>query len=183
MSRLASKPIVIPQGVQVNIADGMVTVKGTKGELKRDFSKLGVAIKADKEITVEKTAGGDAARWGLAHALLRSMVTGASQGFTKTLEINGVGYRAAVAGKLLKLEVGFSHEVEIDLPEGIEAKVQKNLIMLTGYDAEKLGNFAAKVRAVRPPEPYKGKGIRYQGEFVRQKEGKKAAGEGAGGAG
>ena len=166
----------------MNIADAVVSVKGPKGELKRDFSRLGVNIKKDKDATVEKKAGGDAARWGLAHALLKNMLIGVSQGFTKTLEVNGVGYRAAMAGKALKLEVGFSHDVEIPLPDGIDAKVEKNQIILTGNNAETLGDFAAKVRKVRPPEPYKGKGIRYLGEFVRRKEGKKAAGEGAGGA-
>jgi len=181
MSRLAKKPIAIPQGVQVNITGRMVVVKGPKGEIKRDFDDLGVNFKKDKEIMVEKGNRTDAAKWGLAHALLRSMVTGVSTGFTKTLEVNGVGYRAAVAGKLLKLELGFSHDVEVPLPDGIAAAVKKNQIILTGHNAEQLGTFAAKVRALRPPEPYKGKGIRYLGEYVRQKEGKKAAGE-AGGA-
>ncbi|MFO0704472.1 MAG: 50S ribosomal protein L6 [Candidatus Andersenbacteria bacterium] len=183
MSRLAKKPIAIPAGVTVTLADRLVTIKGPKGEIQRNFAGLGVKITKDKELHVEKTAHGDAARWGLAHALLRSMVTGTTTGFTKTLEVNGVGYRAAVAGKLLKLELGFSHEVAVPLPEGIAAKVQKNQIILTGHNAEQLGTFAATVRALRPPEPYKGKGIRYLGEYVRQKEGKKAAGEAAGGAG
>lgn len=181
MSRLARKPIAIPAGVTVTITGHVVVVKGPKGEMTRDFSRLGVKIKKDKDLTVEKSLNGDASRWGLAHALLKSMVIGVSTGFTKTLEVNGVGYRAAVAGKLLKLELGFSHDVEVPLPEGIQAKVQKNQIILTGHNAEQLGTFAASVRKLRPPEPYKGKGIRYLGEYVRQKEGKKAAGE-AGGA-
>jgi large subunit ribosomal protein L6 len=183
MSRLAKRPIAVPAGVQVNISGAVVKVKGPKGELTRDFGHLRVDIKKDKELTVKRTGGGDPARWGLAHALLRNMITGADKGFTKTLEVQGVGFRAAVAGKLLKLELGFSHPVEVELPTGIEAKVQKNQIILTGADAETLGDFAAKIRDIRPPEPYKGKGIRYLGEHVRIKEGKKAAGEGAGGGG
>lgn len=186
MSRLARRPIAIPQGVQVNVTGSVATVKGPKGELTRDFSALKVGLRKDKELFVDQKGphgSADPAKWGLAHALLRSMVKGVSEGFTKTLEVHGVGYRAAVAGKTLKLELGFSHDVEVPLPQGIEAKVQKNQIILTGFNAEQLGDFAAKVRALRPPEPYKGKGVRYLGEYVRQKEGKKAAGEASGGAG
>ncbi|MFH0830866.1 MAG: 50S ribosomal protein L6 [Parcubacteria group bacterium] len=181
MSRLARRPIAIPPGVEVNISGSLVAVKGPKGELKRDFAALRVAVKKDKDLTVKKAGQADSASWGLAHALLRSMLKGVSEGFSKTLEVHGVGYRAAVTGKVLKLELGFSHVVEVPLPEGISAKVQKNQIILSGFDAERLGDFAAGVRAMRRPEPYKGKGIRYLGEHVRQKEGKKAAGEAAGG--
>lgn len=180
MSRLAIKPIQVPSGVEINISANIVKVKGPKGELERDFSRLGVAISNDKELKVEKKAHGDSARWGLAHALLSNMIKGVHEGFTKTLEIHGVGYRAAVNGKNIKLELGMSHDIELPLPEGIEAKVQKNQIILEGFNNERLGDFAAEVRSLRPPEPYKGKGIRYLGEFVRQKEGKKAVAEGEG---
>jgi large subunit ribosomal protein L6 len=181
MSRVGRKPIVIPSGVDVSVQGAAVKVKGPKGTLERDFSQLKVSIKKDKELTLAMQSGGDSARWGLARALLANMLTGVTTGFTKSLELHGVGYKAAVAGKTLKLELGFSHPVEIQLPEGVEAKVQKNQIIFTGAHKEVLGDFAAKVRKIRPPEPYKGKGLRYVGEHVRQKEGKKAAAEGAGG--
>lgn len=179
MSRVGRKPIVVPAGVTVTVADHVVTVKGAKGELKRDFTPIGVKITAGKEIVVER-GHADPAGWGLARALLANMVKGVSDGFSKTLEVQGVGYKAAVAGKMLKLELGFSHSVEVALPTGVEAKVVKNQVVLSGFNNEVLGDFAAQVRKLRPPEPYKGKGIRYLGEHVQIKEGKKAATEGAG---
>ncbi len=178
MSRLAKKPIVIPSGTTLTITGAVVTAKGPKGELTRDFGKLRVAFKKDKDLVVE-IGKADSALWGLAHALARNMVKGVHEGFTKGVEVQGVGYRAAVQGRTLNLELGFSHPVNIEIPTGIEAKVQKNQIMFTGADVEALGDFVAKVRRVRPPEPYKGKGVRYIGEQVRLKVGKKAAAEGA----
>ncbi len=182
MSRIGKQPIAIPEGVQVDIADGLVKVKGPKGNLERDFSALKVKINKDKDISIEQ-ADADSASWGLARALLANMVTGVTTGFTKTLEVHGVGYKAAAQGKSLNLDLGFSHPVKVDVPEGLEVSVEKDKIIFTGIDSEKLGNFAASVRKLRPPEPYKGKGLRYEGEHVQIKEGKKAAGEAlAGGA-
>lgn len=178
MSRLAKKPIVIPSGVTVSIKDSVVSAKGPKGELSRDFARLRVSFKQDKDLIVEQGKA-DSALWGLAHALARNLIKGVHEGFTKGLEVQGVGYRAAVQGRKLNLELGFSHPVNVDIPAGIEAKVQKNQIMFTGADVEALGDFVAQVRRIRPPEPYKGKGVRYIGEHVRIKVGKKAAAEGA----
>jgi large subunit ribosomal protein L6 len=173
-------PITVPAGVQVKVAGSSVAIKGPKGELTRDLGLIGVKVTAGKELVVER-GHASSAGWGLARALLANMVKGVSDGFTKTLEVHGVGYKAAVAGKVLKLELGFSHPVDVTLPNGVEAKVVKNQVVLSGFDNEALGDFAAQVRRLRPPEPYKGKGIRYADEHVRQKEGKKAATEGAGG--
>ncbi|MFO0702871.1 MAG: 50S ribosomal protein L6 [Candidatus Andersenbacteria bacterium] len=181
MSRVGRQPIPVPAGVQVKVAGSNVAIKGPKGELTRDLGAIGVKVTSGNELVVEQGKA-DPAGWGLARALLANMVKGVTDGFTKTLEVHGVGYKAAVAGKTLKLELGFSHPVDVQLPEGVEAKVVKNQIVLTGFDNEQLGDFAAQVRRLRPPEPYKGKGIRYADEHVRQKEGKKAAAEAGGGA-
>jgi large subunit ribosomal protein L6 len=178
MSRIGRMPIPVPAGVQVKMDGSTVAVKGPKGELKRDLGPIGAKLNVGKDVVVEKGHASPAG-WGLARALVANMVKGVTDGFTKTLEVHGVGYKAAVAGKTLKLELGFSHPVDVQLPEGIEAKVVKNQIQLTGFNNEELGDFAARVRKLRPPEPYKGKGIRYADEHVRQKEGKKAAAEGA----
>lgn len=182
MSRVGKQPISIPDGVQVDVNDTVVKVKGPKGELSRDFRALAVKIKKDKDLVVELKNPQKKAMWGLARSLLANMVIGVHEGFEKKLEVQGVGFKAAAQGKSLKLDIGFSHSVEVDLPEGIEVKVEKNIIVFSGADNEKLGNFTAEVRKLRPPEPYKGKGLRYLGEHVRMKEGKKAAGE-AGAAG
>ncbi len=182
MSRIGKQPVTIPEGVQVDVKDDVVKVKGPKGNLEQDFSDLGVTIKKDKEVTIEKNKA-DGAKWGLARALVANLITGVSEGFSKTLEVHGVGFKVAVAGKKLKLELGFSHTIEVDIPEGVTVKVEKDKIIFDSVDKALLGDFVANVRKLRPPEPYKGKGLRYLGEHVRMKEGKKAAGEaGAGGA-
>lgn len=175
MSRLGKQPIAIPSGVEVSLADGVLTVKGAKATLSRP-------VTADVDIKIENgevtlTPGKtDAAKalWGTYAAHLRNMITGVTEGFTKNLEIEGVGYRAEVKGKEIVLNVGFSHPVALEIPEGISAEVQKNVITFTGADVEALGQFAANVRKVKKPEPYKGKGIRYQGEYIIRKQGKKA---------
>ena len=175
MSRLGKIPVAIPAGVEVSLADGVLTVKGAKATLTR-------AIKSDVEVKVENNevilTPGDTpaakALWGTYAAHVRNMVTGVTEGFTKILEIEGVGYRAEVKGNEIILNVGFSHPVALEIPKGISAEVVKSVITLTGADKDELGQFAANVRKVKKPEPYKGKGIRYQGEYVIRKQGKKA---------
>jgi large subunit ribosomal protein L6 len=175
MSRLGKIPVVIPAGVEVTLVDGLLTVKGPKATLTRVFkSDVNVAIEGGT-ITLspgETTAA--KALWGTYAAHLRNMITGVTEGFTKILEIEGVGYRAEVKGKEIVLNVGFSHQVMLEIPEGISAEVVKSVITLTGADKDELGQFAANVRKVKKPEPYKGKGIRYQGEYIIRKQGKKA---------
>ena len=178
MSRIGKKPVEIPQGVEVSIKDSIVKVKGSKGEIEHTIPE-GVLVEVkDKQVIVsikvenKKTS----ALWGLIRALLQNAVMGVSQGFEKQLEIIGVGYKAKMEGdKLLDLAMGFSHPVKMPVPEGLQIKVEKNIITISGINKEKVGQFAAEIRAVRKPEPYKGKGIRYVGEKVRRKEGKKAA--------
>lgn len=175
MSRLGKIPVVIPAGVTVTLAEGILTVKGPKATLVRPF-KDDVNIVVEGE-TITLTPGETTAAkalWGTYAAHIRNMVTGVTEGFTKILEIEGVGYRAEVKGKEIILNVGFSHPVNLDIPEGIAAEVVKSVITLTGADKDELGQFAANIRKVKKPEPYKGKGIRYQGEYVIRKQGKKA---------
>lgn len=175
MSRIGKLSIQVPDSVEVRIDGQEVTVKGPKGELKREFPRRAKISIDDKELKVEvKDKENDKAIWGLSRALLNNMVLGVTDGFTKELEINGVGYKADVQGTKLVLNVGYSHSVEMPIPEGIAVKVEKNLIALSGFNKEILGQFAANVRKVRPPEPYKGKGIKYLKEHVRRKVGKKA---------
>jgi large subunit ribosomal protein L6 len=175
MSRLGKQPVAIPSGVEVSLTDNTLTVKGPKATLARPV-KTDVDIKVEGNEVTLTPGKTDAAKalWGTYAAHLRNMITGVTEGFTKVLEIEGVGYRAEVKGKELVLNVGFSHPVSLEIPEGISAEVQKNVITLTGSDVEQLGQFAANVRKVKKPEPYKGKGIRYQGEYIIRKQGKKA---------
>jgi large subunit ribosomal protein L6 len=175
MSRVGKKPIEIPAGVTVTLDNNNVTVKGPKGELSRTFH-------ADIEIKVEENvinisrpsdAKEHRALHGTTRAVLANMVEGVSKGFERTLELVGVGYRAAKQGNKLVLSVGYSHPVEIEPETGIEIEVPANTkVIVKGTDKERVGALAANIRDVRPPEPYKGKGIRYEGEFVRRKEGK-----------
>ena len=178
MSRTGKKPIEIAQGIEVAINGDIVKVKGSKGEIEQVIpsgvlveSKDGQIIISIKEQNKKNTA-----LWGLIRALLQNAVTGVSQGFEKKLEIIGVGYKANMEGdKILNLAMGFSHPVKMPIPDGLEVKVEKNIITVSGINKEKVGQLTAEIRAVRKPEPYKGKGIRYVGEKVRRKEGKKAA--------
>jgi large subunit ribosomal protein L6 len=175
MSRLGKIPVAIPSGVEVTLADSVLTVKGSKVTLSREVKNdVNIAIEGD---TVTLSPGDTVAAkalWGTYAAHLRNMITGVTEGFTKILEIEGVGYRGEVKGKDIVLNVGFSHQVILEIPEGITAVIEKNVITLTGADKDALGQFAANVRKVKKPEPYKGKGIRYQGEYIIRKQGKKA---------
>lgn len=177
MSRIGKKPILIPQGVEVQKEKERIKVKGPKGELERVVNpEIRVEIEKDQVVvSPERETKRTKALWGLIRALIANMVQGVNEGFEKKLEIEGVGYRARMEGEDLILEVGFSHSVKIVSPEGINFSVEKNVITVSGIDKEKVGQMAAKIRAVKPPEPYKGKGIRYQGEQIRRKVGKKAA--------
>lgn len=176
MSRIGRTPVTIPAGVTVTIADGnVVTVKGPKGTLTETFSPILTIEQADGVLTVKRPNDLKESRslHGLTRSLLHNMVVGVTEGFKKELEINGIGYRAAKQGKQVVLNVGFSHQVFVDEIEGITLDVpQPNQIVVSGCDKQKVGQFAAEVRAIRPPEPYKGKGIKYATETIRHKEGK-----------
>lgn len=176
MSRLGKIPVAIPAGVDVALADGVLTVKGPKGTLSRAMKSDVIVTVADGSVTTEPKKGSDKAPalWGTYAAHIRNMVHGVTEGFEKKLEIAGVGYRAEMKGTTLVLNVGFSHPVELEVPEGLTTTVEKSIITITGFDKDLLGQFAANVRKVRPPEPYKGKGIHYVGEFIIRKQGKKA---------
>ena len=175
MSRIGNKVITVPAGVEVNIVDNFATVKGPKGELKQQFDKDMTFNIEGNEITVVRPSDSKRHRTihGTTRAILANMVEGVSAGFKKELELIGVGYRAQMQGKKLVLSVGYSHPVEFEEIEGIKLGVEGNTkVSIEGINKEVVGQYAAKVRAVRPPEPYKGKGIRYVGEYVRRKEGK-----------
>lgn len=178
MSRIGRKPVPVPAGVTVTIEGNTVGVKGPRGELKRTFRpEVGIRLQ-DGQLVVERAADTKAHRalHGLTRALLANMVTGVTQGYRKSLEIVGVGYRAEKKGKVLVLNVGFSHPVEFPEPEGITITTPNpTTVVVEGIDKEKVGQVAAELRSVRPPEPYKGKGIRYVGEVVRRKAGKTGA--------
>ena len=178
MSRVAKAPVVVPAGVDVKINGQVITIKGKNGELTRTLNDAVEVKHADNTLTFGPRDGyADGwAQAGTARALLNSMVIGVTEGFTKKLQLVGVGYRAAVKGNVINLSLGFSHPVEVVCPEGITVKSISNTeIELFGIDKQKVSEFAAKVREIRSPEPYKGKGIRYKGEHIRRKEGKKAA--------
>ena len=175
MSRIGNKVITIPAGVEVNLDDNFATVKGPKGELKQQFDKDMTFNVEGNEITVVRPSDSKRHRTvhGTTRAILANMIEGVSAGFKKELELIGVGYRAQMQGKKLVLSVGYSHPVEFEEIEGIKLGVEGNTkVSIEGINKDVVGQYAAKVRAVRPPEPYKGKGIRYVGEYVRRKEGK-----------
>ena len=176
MSRVGKKPILIPENVEVKIEGQKIIVKGSKGELSREIRpEIKIEMREDKifvmpKIETKKTK----AFWGLTRVLIFNMVKGVTEGYEKKLEIEGLGYRAILEGENLLLYVGFSHPVKITTPSGIKFSVEKNIITISGIDKGLVGQTAAIVRKIRPPEPYKGKGIRYMGEQVRKKLGKKA---------
>ncbi|KGT38882.1 MAG: 50S ribosomal protein L6 [Weizmannia coagulans] len=175
MSRIGKKPVEIPSGVTVTINGDTVTVKGPKGELTRSFNPdINIAVEDNIiHVTRPSDSKNHRALHGTTRALLANMVEGVSKGFEKSLELVGVGYRAQKQGKKLVLNVGYSHPVEFEPEEGLEVEVPSNTkIVVKGVSKERVGAFAANIRDVRPPEPYKGKGIRYEGEYVRRKEGK-----------
>ncbi|MEX0834381.1 MAG: 50S ribosomal protein L6 [Actinomycetota bacterium] len=177
MSRIGMKPVEIPSGVEIDISGSTVTVKGPRGSLRREFHK-DMRIEKDGDVVrVKRPSDEDFHRslHGLSRTLLANMVEGVTKGYEKRLEIVGVGYRAALKGKDLELAVGYSHPVVFSQPEGIEFEVPApNRIVVNGNDKEAVGEIAAEIRKVRKPEPYKGKGIRYEGEYVRKKAGKAA---------
>lgn len=175
MSRIGKQPIPLPSGVEVNIAGTKLTVKGSKGSLERVFPDEVTFEQVDGEIVVTRhnDEPNSRALHGLSRALLANMVKGVSDGFVRELRLVGVGYRASLSGKSLELQVGFSHPVKIESPDGVEFEVpEPTRIIVSGIDKEKVGQVAANIRKVRPPEPYKGKGIRYVDEYVRRKAGK-----------
>ena len=179
MSRIGKLPITIPEGVKVTIAERQVTAEGPKGQLVLRLPQ-GVSIEqTDGQLLVSKIGAATQPNWGLARSLVANLVEGVSQGFSKQLEIQGVGYRAQLTGSTLTLNLGFSSPSEYKLPAGIEAKVESNIITISGADKQQVGQVAAEIRDLRRPEPYKGKGIRYVGEQVRRKAGKAAAKAGA----
>jgi large subunit ribosomal protein L6 len=178
MSRIGKMPIAIPSGVEVEIEGNTVKVKGPKGTLHRDMHKDMIIKREDTQIIVERPSESKSHKGlhGLTRTLIGNMVQGVTKGFERKLALEGVGYRAALSGKKLVLTVGYSHPVELDPPEGIEFEVPApNRISVKGFDKELVGQVAANIRKVREPEPYKGKGIRYEEEVVRRKEGKTGA--------
>ena len=178
MSRIGKQPIAIPDGVNVAVDPGRVTVNGPLGELTQNVPARIMIEKEDGQLLVKRRTerGDDRALHGLTRSLVANMVEGVTNGFEKRLEIQGVGYRAALRGQSLELQVGFSHPVVIEPRQGITFEVPTQTeVIVKGIDKQQVGQTAAEVRAVRPPEPYKGKGIRYQGEHVRRKVGKRAA--------
>jgi len=177
MSRIGKQPIEIPDGVNVAVDPGRVTVNGPLGELTQNVPSRITVEKEDGQLVVKRPTerGDDRALHGLTRSLVANMVEGVTKEFEKRLEIQGVGYRAALRGTALELNVGFSHPVVVDAPAGITFEVPvQNEIVVKGIDKQQVGEIAAEVRDVRPPEPYKGKGIRYHGEYVRRKVGKRA---------
>lgn len=174
MSRIGKNPVVVPEKVQVQVNGAEFSAKGPKGELKYTFTdKVKIEFK-DNQVSVTPMNESQEARslWGTTRTLISNMVTGVSTGFTKSLEFNGVGYKAAVAGNTLTLNLGYSHPIDYVLPAGIEVKVNKNQIDVMGSDKELVGFVAAKIRSFRPPEPYKGKGVKYMTETIIRKAGK-----------
>jgi large subunit ribosomal protein L6 len=177
MSRIGKQPIPVPANVTVDLAEGEVRVKGPKGELARSLPRQITIRREDGTLYVERGSDSttDRSLHGLTRSLLANMVTGVTDGFTRRLEINGVGYRAAVSAGNLVLQVGYSHPVLYPAPEGITFVVQGNAVTVSGVDKQLVGEVAAQIRRVRPPEPYKGKGIKYSDEVIRRKAGKAGA--------
>ena len=177
MSRIGNRVIAIPENVTVSVNDNVVTVKGSKGDLNLELNKLiNVEIKDNTVVVTRKNETIPAKQMhGTTNANIRNMILGVSEGFSKSLEIIGVGYRFNLKGNILVINAGYSHPVELEIPEGLSLEAKgNNQITVSGISKEKVGEFAANIRKVRKPEPYKGKGIRYVGEYIRRKEGKKA---------
>jgi large subunit ribosomal protein L6 len=174
MSRVGKLPIKVPSGVTITVDPDTITVAGSKGTLKQ-FTMEGITVKQEGDEILVTRANDEPkirAKHGLMRALLNNMVQGVSQGFSKKLEINGVGYRVIMAGNGLKLSLGFSHDVNFALPAGVSAAVEQNKITISGIDKQQVGQVAAEIRALKKPEPYKGKGIKYEGERIIRKSGK-----------
>ena len=179
MSRIGKKPVVVPAGVEVTVdANNVVTVKGPKGQLSEEISKLIKVEVAEGEVLVSRASDAreERSQHGLARTLINNMVVGVTQGFEKKLQLVGVGYKAEKKGKTLVMSLGYSHPVEMEDPEGIETEVpDATTVVVKGISKEQVGNYSANIRAWRRPEPYKGKGIKYDGEVIRRKEGKTGA--------
>ena len=176
MSRIGKNPVTLPDGVSVDIAGVVVTAKGKLGELSAQFTDDVEVTQEDNMVYVKPRNESREARkmWGTSKSIINNLVVGVSEGFTRNLEINGVGYRAQVQGKSLTLQLGFSHDVNYPIPEGIEIKCpDQNHIEISGVNKQRVGQVAAEIRSYRPPEPYKGKGIKYDDEYILRKEGKK----------
>jgi large subunit ribosomal protein L6 len=176
MSKIGNQPIVIPAGTQVQLDGNLITVTGPKGELKKNIpSEIKIEI-SDRQLilTPAKKTKKTSALWGLSRMLIANMVEGVNRGYEKKLELEGVGYKVALQGKNLFLNLGFSHPIEFNTLPGIDFKVEKNTITVSGIDKELVGQVSADIRDLRPPEPYKGKGIHYLGEVIKRKAGKKA---------
>ncbi len=183
MSRIGKKPILIPKGVEVKIDKNCFFVKGPKGELNFEIHPSIEIMTKENEISVKvknPEIKENKALWGLYGSVIKNMILGVTNGFLKKLEINGVGYKAQLSGEKLILNVGFSHPVEFAIPKGITITVDKNVISISGIDKQLVGETAARIRAIRPPEPYKGKGIKYVDEIIRRKAGKAAKATGTG---
>lgn len=181
MSRIGKQPIVIPAGVEATVNGTHVAIKGPKGQLERDVHKNAILELRDgesgKEIVVTMTdlkSKLNRSLWGTVRTVIANMVIGVVEGYSKQLEVNGVGYKVALQGDSIRLDVGFSHQVNYKLPEGIKAEVEKNVITVSGIDKERVGQVAAEIRKIKKPEPYKGKGIKYMDEVIRRKAGKAA---------
>jgi len=177
MSRIGKKPIQIPKGVTIDLKDDLLKIKGPKGELERKIHPK-VSLQIDDGqilISVEEEGRETRALHGLFGALIANMVTGVSEGFERVLEIVGIGYRAELSGSEVTFHLGYSHPITYELPKGVDAKIEKTKITLTGIDKETLGMTAAKIRSFRKPEPYKGKGIKYAEEYIKRKAGKTGA--------
>ena len=176
MSRVGKQPVLLPSGVIAEIVENTVTIKGKKGELKNNFPPLVKIMKETDKIMVtpvDKSKDSKAA-WGLVRTIINNMVNGVEVGFVKNLEVNGVGYRAAVNDGILTLQLGYSHDIKLAIPKDIEVKCPKPTeISISGIDKQKVGQYASEIRSFRKPEPYKGKGIKYDDEVIRRKEGKK----------
>lgn len=177
MSRIGKNPVAVPEKVEVKVDGTKVDVKGPKGHLNYDFRSLVNIELKDKQVWVTPLSQEkkDRSMWGTTRTLINNMVVGVTTGFTKSLEFTGVGYKAQVKGDSLTLNLGFSHPINYKLPQGVSAKVTKNIIELSGCDKELIGFVAAKVRSFRPPEPYKGKGVKYTDEVIIRKAGKSGA--------
>ena len=176
MSRIGKNDVVIPEGVNFSIEGKILSVKGKLGELSEVITDAVEIIYKDSKVSVKpyNKDKNSLSQWGLVRSLINNMVIGVDKGFTKTLEVRGVGYRAAVDGDILNLQLGYSHDIKVAIPKEITVKCPKQTeILISGFSKQKVGQFAAEIRSLRKPEPYKGKGVRYSDEFVRQKEGKK----------
>jgi large subunit ribosomal protein L6 len=176
MSRIGKKPIEIIQGVKVELKDQLVTVVGPKGTLNFSFSpEVSVVIEENKLSVLKKGISKNAgALWGTTARIIENMIKGVTSGYQKQLELNGVGFRMALQGKKINMALGFSHPVEVEVPEGLEVKIENNILTVSGIDKQRVGQFAAQIKSLKKVEPYKGKGFKYVGEVVRRKEGKKS---------